>query len=108
MNSQLESGVAKVFWSRRELDEILFVYGRMVRAGVWRDYAIDGLEDRALFSIFRRSSEAPLYQIEKRPALAARQGAYSIVAVGGAILRRGRELDLVLRFFEKKRLHTVE
>lgn len=97
-----------VFWSRRELDQILSVYGRMVAAGEWRDYAIDGLSDRALFSIYRRASEAPLYQVEKRPALAARQGAFAVLAGSGLILRRGRELTSVLRVFERRRLSTVD
>ena len=107
MNNQAQAYPAKVFWTRPELDQILSVYGRMVRAGEWRDYALDGLSDRALFSIFRRSSEAPLYQIEKRPTLALRQGPYSILAVSGTILRRGRELGPLLRFFEKRRLHAL-
>jgi len=108
MNSMAHPGTAKIFWTRLELDQILSLYGRMVRAGEWRDYALDGLSDRALFSVFRRSSEAPLYQIEKRPALAARQGAYSVRTAGGLILRRGRELAAVLRVFDKRRLEAVE
>lgn len=97
-----------VFWDRSELDKILSVYGRMVAAGEWRDYAMDALPDRALFSIYARASEAPLYLVEKRPALAQRQGAYAIVAAGGLILRRGADLPLVLRFFGKKRFRAVE
>ncbi|WP_417771657.1 DUF2794 domain-containing protein [Stappia sp.] len=88
---------------RRELDLILRVYGQKVAAGEWRDYAIDHLKDRAVFSIFRRSSEMPLYRIEKVPRNARRQGAYAVVGVGGAILKRGGELAQVLRVFEKKR-----
>lgn len=97
-----------VFWDRSELDKILSLYGRMVAMGEWRDYAMDALPDRALFSIYARASEAPLYQVEKRPALAARQGAYAIVAAGGLILRRGAELGLVLRFFDKKRFRAID
>ncbi|MBY0447905.1 MAG: DUF2794 domain-containing protein [Hyphomonadaceae bacterium] len=97
-----------VFWDRSELDKILSVYGRMVAAGEWRDYAMDALPDRALFSVFARASEAPLYQVEKRPALAQRQGAYAIVAAGGLILRRGTELAPVLRVFDKKRFRAVD
>ena len=70
---------AQVFFDRRELDQILRVYGRMVAAGEWRDYGMDALKDAAVFSVFRRTSEAPLYRIEKRPALARRQGAYAVV-----------------------------
>lgn len=80
----------------------------MVAAGEWRDYALDGLADRAVFSIFRRASEAPLYQIEKRPALAARQGAFAILTADGLILRRGKDLAMVLQFFQKRRLQAVE
>ena len=99
----------QISFNRKELDQILRVYGRRVAEGEWRDYAIDHLRDRAVFSIFRRSSEMPLYRIEKNPKLARRQGAYSVIAAGGAILKRGHELANVLRVFEKKaRLSLVE
>ena len=97
----------KIFFERRELDRILSLYGRMVAAGEWRDYAFDALPDRALFSIFRRASEAPLYQIEKRPEFAARQGAFCVRAANGLILKRGRELEPVLRVLEPKRMRLV-
>src|SRR5450432_4533338 len=84
-----------VFFDRRELNQLLGLYGRMVAAGHWRDYAIDGLKEAAVFSIFRRACETPLYRIEKRPALARRQGAWAILAPGGLILRRGHELAQV-------------
>ncbi|MBH0237924.1 DUF2794 domain-containing protein [Methylobrevis sp. L22] len=90
-----------VAFDRSELNEILKIYGRMVAAGEWRDYAIDHLKDRAVFSVFRRSSEVPLYRIEKDPALARRQGAYSIVAQTGMILKRGPDLAKVLRAIDK-------
>jgi hypothetical protein len=93
--------VNQVTFDRRELDRILNLYGRMVAAGEWRDYAIDFLRDRAVFSVFRRASEVPLYRIEKNPKLARRQGAYSVVSAGGLIMRRGHELDRVLRVLEK-------
>ncbi len=80
----------------------------MVAGGHWRDYAIDGLRDAAVFSVFRRASEAPLYRIEKRPALAKRQGAWAVIGQGGVILRRGHELEQVLRFFERDRFNVVE
>ena len=86
-----------VTFSRRELDRILNLYGRKVAAGEWRDYAIDFLKDRAVFSVFRRSSEVPLYRIEKNPKLGRRQGAYSVISATGLIVRRGPELDRVLR-----------
>ena len=91
----------KVTFSRRELDRILGLYGRMVAAGEWRDYAIDFLKDRAVFSVFRRSSEVPIYRIEKNPKLARRQGAYSVVSATGLIVRRGHELERVLRVLDK-------
>lgn len=90
-----------VSFDRRELNRILDLYGRMVAAGEWRDYAIDFLRDRAVFSIFRRSSEMPIYRIEKDPKLARRQGAYSVVSVTGHILKRGHELERVLRVLDK-------
>src|SRR5438105_10400943 len=91
----------KVTFSRRELDRILGLYGRMVAAGEWRDYAIDFLKDRAVFSVFRRSSEVPIYRIEKNPRLARRQGIYSIISATGLILKRGHELDRVLGVLDK-------
>jgi len=97
-----QAGVpGKVTFSRRELNRILGLYGRMVAAGEWRDYAIDFLKDRAVFSVFRRSSEVPLYRIEKNPQLARKQGAYSVISATGLIVKRGHELDGVLRAVDK-------
>ena len=92
---------ASVTFSRRELDRILRVYGRKVAAGEWRDYAIDFLKDRAVFSVFRRAAEVPVYRIEKHPKLARRQGAYSVISATGLIVRRGHELDPVLRAIDR-------
>ena len=97
-----------VFFERRELDRLLRLYGRMVAAGEWRDYAIDGLKDAAHFSVFRRTSEQPLYRIEKRPALARKQGAWAVIGEGGMVLKRGHELEAVLRYFDKGRFKVVE
>ncbi len=97
-----------VAFDRHELSEILKVYGRMVAVGEWRDYAIDHLPDRAVFSIFRRSSEVPLYRVEKNPKLARRQGAYSVIAQTGMILKRGGELARVLRVIDKSWLSVAE
>ncbi|WP_346892590.1 DUF2794 domain-containing protein [uncultured Roseibium sp.] len=104
-NAQASQAPAKpvVSFNRRELDTILRLYGRMVADGEWRDYAMDLLKDRAVFSVFRRSSEMPLYRIEKDPKLARRQGAYSVVATGGLILKRGHDLAQVLKVLEKKK-----
>jgi len=96
-----------VFFERRELTRLLSLYGRMVAAGEWRDYGIDGLTDAAVFSVFRRSAEAPLYRIEKRPALARKQGAWAVVGQGGHVLRRGHELEHVLRLFDRGRFKVV-
>ena len=73
----------------------------MVAAGEWRDYAIDFLKDRAVFSIFRRASEVPIYRIEKDPRLARKQGAYSVISATGLIVKRGHELEKVLRAVDK-------
>ncbi|HYD44100.1 MAG TPA: DUF2794 domain-containing protein [Phenylobacterium sp.] len=97
-----------VFFERRELERLLRLYGQQVAAGEWRDYAIAGLSDSAVFSVFRRTAEAPLYKIEKRPALARRQGAWAVIGQGGMILRRGHELEQVLRFFESRRFQVVK
>ena len=98
---------AQVRFDRTELKRILTVYGRMVAAGEWRDYALDFLDDRAVFSIFRRTAEVPLYTIEKRPKLRAKQGQYAVVAAGGQILKRGHELAQVLRVLEKKLIKAL-
>lgn len=97
----------QVGFERRELDLILRLYGRMVAANEWRDYAIDHTLERAVFSVFRRASETPLFQIVKDPALARKQGAWSVIAAGGQILKRGHELARVLTVFDKK-LRLVE
>ena len=97
----------QVTFSRRELNRILDLYGRKVAAGEWRDYAIDFLKDRAVFSVFRRTSEMPLYRIEKNPKLSRRQGAYSVISATGLIVRRGHELDRVLRAIEPAKLAVV-
>ena len=90
-----------ITFHRRELDAILRIYGRMVGEGEWRDYAIDHLKDRAVFSVFKRSGEIPLFRIEKIPALSTKQGAFRVVNVDGRILKRGHELPQVLKIFDK-------
>ena len=97
-----------VFFDRRELDQLLRLYGRRVAAGEWRDYAIDGLRDAAVFSVFRRAAESPAYRIEKRPSLARRQGAWAVIGQGGVILKRGHELAQVLKIFDKGKFAVVE
>ena len=97
-----------VFFTRAELSAILDLYGRKVAAGEWRDYAIDFGRDKAVFCAFRHASEVPLYRIEKHPRLARRQGAYSVVAATGLILKRGHDLARVLAVLERaQRLRAV-
>jgi len=93
---------ARVTFNRFELNRILNLYGRMVADGEWRDYAIDFLKDRAVFSVFRRASEVPLYRIEKDPRLRNKQGMYSVISATGLILRRGHDLDRVLLVIDRK------
>lgn len=97
-----------VTFTREELSSILGLYGQFVAAGEWRDYAIDHLKDAAIFSVFRRAAETPIYRIEKQPALAARQGAYAIVSMSGVILKRGKDLAQVLRLFDRQRLRLAD
>ena len=92
----------RVTFNRLELNRILNLYGRMVADGEWRDYAIDFLKDRAVFSVFRRASEVPIYRIEKDPRLARKQGMYSVISATGLILRRGPELERVLLVIDRK------
>ncbi len=98
----------RVVFDRRELSVILSVYGRMVAAGEWRDYGMSFLRDVAIFSVFRRAAEHPLYRIEKRPRLRSAQGAYAVIGMDGRILKRGHELKSVLQVFERKLIRAVE
>lgn len=98
----------QVAFHRTELSVILSLYGRMVAAGEWRDYGISCLRDVAVFSVFRRTAENPLYRIEKRPKLRGRQGMYAVIGIDGQILRRGHDLKTVLRVLERKLIRAVE
>lgn len=97
-----------VFFDRKELALILRVYGRMVAAGEWRDYAMVGRPELAEFAVFRRTGDAPFYRIEKRPALRNRQGQWAVVGEGGHVLKRGRDLEQVLKVFDARRFRVVE
>jgi len=99
---------AVVTFDRRELNDILDLYGRRVAAGEWRDYALDFGREKAVFSIYRRTSEWPLYRIEKNPKNARKQGAYSVITATGLILKRGHELKRVIQVLEKSSLYVVE
>lgn len=89
-----------VSFDRKELTRILNLYGRKVADGEWRDYAMDFLKDRALFSVYKRASERPLFVIEKNPRLRSKQGQYMVLGQDGRVLKRGHELDNVLRVLE--------
>ena len=98
----------QVAFHRTELAPILALYGRMVAAGEWRDYGISCLRDVAVFSVFRRTAENPLYRIEKRPSLRLRQGQYAVIGMEGQVLKRGNELRQVLRVLERKLIRVVD
>lgn len=98
----------KVFFDRKELDKILNVYGRMVVAGKWRDYAIDDDAEQVTFSIYRRASEMPLYRVVKCPKWESKQGAFAILSHSGQVLKRGKDLEQLLRFFDSKKLEVVK
>ncbi len=104
------SAPAAVAFDRRELNAILSIYGQKVAEGEWRDYAMDFHPQCATFSVFRRTSEVPIYRIEKRPKLRRKQGMYAVIAATGLIVKRGHDLKQVLKVFEKKtaQLHLVE
>ena len=99
---------AQVSFHRTELSVILGLYGRMVAAGEWRDYGISSLKDIAVFSVFRRTAEHPMYRIEKRPKLRLKQGQYVVVGMDGQILKRGNDLRQVLRVLERKLIRAVD
>ena len=98
----------QVSFHRSELQPILSLYGRMVAAGDWRDYGISCLRDVAVFSVFRRTAENPLYRIEKRPRLRLKQGQYAVIGMEGQVLKRGNDLRQVLRVLERKLIRVVE
>jgi hypothetical protein len=99
--------LAQVGFERLELQRILDLYGRMVAAGEWRDYAMDFDREAACFSAFRRAAERPQARIEKRPALRGKQGMWTLFGEGGQVLKRGHELAGVLSSLERKLLKVV-
>lgn len=98
----------RVVFDRKELGLILSTYGRFVAAGEWRDYGMSFLRDVAIFSVFRRAAEHPLYRIEKRPRLRSAQGAYAVIGMDGRILKRGHDLAQVLRVLDSKLIRPVD
>ena len=103
-----QNGQDQVAFHRTELAVILSLYGRMVAAGEWRDYGISSLRDVAVFSVFRRTAEHPLYRIEKRPKLRNKQGQYAVIGMDGQIVKRGHDLKTVLRVLERKLIRAIE
>jgi len=99
---------AQTGFDRAELSRIIDLYGRMVAAGLWKDYAIDFGRDAAVFSAFRRAAERPEYRIEKRPALRGRQGMWALIGEHGAMLKRGHELGPVLATIERRLMKLVK
>lgn len=99
---------SQVGFDRAELNRILDLYGRMVAAGHWRDYAIELGRDAAIFAAFRRAAERPEFRIEKRPALRNRQGMWALVGEAGQIVKRGHELGPVLAPVERRLMKLVE
>lgn len=97
----------QIGFERAELTRITDLYGRMVAAGLWKDYAIEFTADAAAFWAFRRSAERPEYKIEKRPALRSRQGAWALIGENGLVLKRGHELGPVLAPVERRLLKLV-
>jgi len=100
--------VEQIAFHRTELSVILSLYGRMVAAGEWRDYGISCLREVAVFSVFRRTAEMPLYRIEKRPKLRSKQGMYAVIGLNGQVLKRGHDLKSVLRVLERKLIRAVD
>ncbi|MDS9951122.1 MAG: DUF2794 domain-containing protein [Planktomarina sp.] len=98
----------QVAFHRLELAPILTLYGRMVAAGEWRDYGISCLREVAIFSVFKRTAENPLYRIEKRPKLRNRQGIYAVIGAEGQVLKRGQDLKSVLGVLERKLIRAVD
>jgi hypothetical protein len=103
-----EPAAPQVTFERRELGAILTLYGRMVAMGEARDYALSFQREVAVFAIFRRTGDLPLYRLEKRPSLRNRQGQYALIGATGQVLRRGAELAAVLRVVERKLIRAVE
>lgn len=97
-----------IAFDRRELGIVMQLYGRMVAAGEWRDYGLSHLREVAVFSIFRRTAEHPIYTVEKRPKLAAKQGQYAVIGMDGRILKRGNDLKAVMRVLERKLIRAVQ
>jgi len=106
-NASTPQTPSQTAFTRKELSAILNIYGQMVSKGDWKDYAMDFLPDRAVFSIYRKASEHALYRIEKVPALRNKQGQFAVIAPGGLVLKRGQDLAAVLKVFDKQRFKPI-
>lgn len=104
---RLVPAVEQISFDRRELLQIMGLYGRMVSAGEWRDYALSFMKEVAVFAAFRRSAENPLYRIEKRPKLRQKQGQYALIGAEGQVLKRGNDLLSLLAFLDRKLIRAV-
>lgn len=105
--AQKTTAKPNIFFNRKELWQIMSIYGDMVQKGEWRDYAIDDNKEACVFSIYRNSSEMPIFRVEKRPKLAARQGAFSVISASGQILKRGHDLKNTLKVFDTRKFRVV-
>ena len=103
-----QAGAGQIGFDRHELQRILDLYGRMVAAGEWRDYAMDFTRDAAMFAAFRRAAERPQARVEKRPALRGKQGMWALFGEHGQVLKRGHELAGVLAPLERRLLKSVD
>ncbi len=106
-HAELQPSLPVVSFNRTELGIIMSLYGRMVAAGIWRDYGISHLRDIAVFSIFRRTADFPLYRIEKNPDQKSKNSLYLVKAMDGQILKRGNELKRVIEVLDKRNLKLV-
>ncbi len=97
-----------IFFERSEFEAILNVYGKMVASGYWKDYAISGTKDVATFAVFQKASERPIFRITKTPSLRHKQGAFAILSSQGQVLKRGQELQQLLKYFDKKLIKLVK
>ena len=106
--NQKNSAAGSIFFERREFESILNIYGKMVASGFWKDYAISSTKDVATFAVFRKASERPIFRITKTPSMRHKQGAFAILGSQGQILKRGQEINPLLKYFEKKLIKLVQ
>ena len=108
LNKKSKAGNEPVYFNKTELGLILNLYGRMVSAGLWRDYSLEESRKSISFNVYKRASDQPIYRMQKSPHLAAKQGAYAILGQGGVLLKRGHTLDTLLKYFNKKLIKAID